>query len=84
MDVGVDAVLVHKDCTSVVAFGGKPCLHLTVEASSDGLKLVHRDTLSGIRDGPTMSDGSLGSQGLRANLPSVSYTHLTLPTICSV
>eukprot|EP00969_Alexandrium_andersonii_P347052 15343544-Alexandrium_andersonii.AAC.1 len=62
-----------------------------MSASLVGSEMCIRDSLSGGPPRPRSSAPSGGSRARRpyraaapALLPPVSYTHLTLPTICSV
>eukprot|EP00969_Alexandrium_andersonii_P262341 11597684-Alexandrium_andersonii.AAC.1 len=62
-----------------------------MSASLVGSEMCIRDSPEGLQSGPSISQLSPSSRGAQEALPSsqrrfttVSYTHLTLPTICSV
>ena len=69
--------------TSYINYAMSVIIGRALPDARDGLKPVHRRVLYGMHEGGHTSEKKY-SKSARSVGEAVSYTHLTLPTICSV
>ena len=91
----IDGDIIHRDCDLIAMSGGlSPAVHLHSQARGklqwDDKKLcfkpskTHEASFSAGAGNGTFDLETAIKEGIRSGARAVSYTHLTLPTICSV